>query len=47
MIAQIEPFVCLTRYGSIYTGTITNPIFNDLFAPVDGFVMNGGVKIRL
>ncbi|MBX2991565.1 MAG: TonB-dependent receptor [Bacteroidetes bacterium] len=36
-----------TRFGSIYTGTITNPIFNDLFAPVDGFVMNGGIKLRL
>lgn len=36
-----------TRFGSMYTGTITNPVFKDLFAPVDGFVMNGGVKIRL
>lgn len=47
MIAQIEPFVCLTRYGCIHTGTITQPEFKDIYAPVDGFVVNGGVKIRL
>jgi len=36
-----------TRYGSIYTGTITRPQFKELFAPVDGFVLNGGIKLRL
>lgn len=36
-----------TRYGTIYTGSIDNPIFNDIYAPLDGFVLNGGVKIRL
>ncbi len=36
-----------TRFDTIYTGTITNPQFRDIYAPVDGFVMNGGVKIRL
>lgn len=36
-----------TRYGSIYTGTITQPQFKDIYAPVDGFVVNGGVKLRL
>ncbi len=36
-----------TRFDSIYTGSITNPIFRDIYAPVDGFVINGGIKIRL
>ena len=35
-----------TRYGSIYTGPITNPVFKDIYAPLDGFVVNGGVKLR-
>lgn len=36
-----------TRFGSIYTGTIDNPVFKDIYAPVEGFVVNGGIKIRL
>jgi outer membrane receptor for ferrienterochelin and colicin len=36
-----------TRYGSIYTGTIDNPVFKDIYAPLDGFVVNGGIKLRL
>jgi outer membrane receptor for ferrienterochelin and colicin len=36
-----------TRYGSIYTGPISNPVFKDIYAPLDGFVVNGGVKLRL
>lgn len=36
-----------TRFGSIYTGTITNPVFKDIYAPMDGFVVNGGIKIKL
>jgi iron complex outermembrane receptor protein len=36
-----------TKFDTIYTGTITNPFFRDIYAPVDGFVLNGGVKIRL
>ncbi|MCG9791262.1 TonB-dependent receptor [Flavobacterium algicola] len=36
-----------TKFGSIYTGTITDPTFKDIFAPVDGFVINGGLKIKL
>ncbi|MEJ5993363.1 TonB-dependent receptor [Pedobacter sp. Du54] len=36
-----------TRFDSIYTGSITNPTFRDIYAPVDGFVINGGIKIRL
>lgn len=36
-----------TRFDSIYTGTISNPVFRDIYAPVDGFVVNGGVKLSL
>jgi len=36
-----------TKFDTIYTGTITNPTFRDIYAPVDGFVINGGLKIKL
>lgn len=36
-----------TRFESIYTGSITQPVFKDIYAPLDGFVANGGVKLRL
>lgn len=36
-----------TKFGPIYTGSINNPVFKDIYAPVEGFVVNGGIKIRL
>jgi outer membrane receptor for ferrienterochelin and colicins len=36
-----------TKFDTIYTGTITNPTFRDIYAPVEGFVANGGIRIRL
>ncbi|WP_370476845.1 TonB-dependent receptor [Tamlana flava] len=36
-----------TKFGTIFTGSIGNPVFRDIYAPVDGFVVNGGIKIRL
>ena len=36
-----------TRFDTIYTGTLENPVFRDIYAPVEGFVINGGVKVRL
>ena len=36
-----------TRFDSIYTGNISNPVFRDIYAPLDGFVVNGGLKVRL
>ena len=36
-----------TRFDTIYTGSIASPVFKDIYAPVDGFVVNGGVKIKL
>lgn len=35
-----------TRFDTIYTGSITNPVFRDIYAPLDGFVINGGLKLR-
>jgi iron complex outermembrane receptor protein len=36
-----------TRFDTIYTGPITDPVFRDIYAPVDGFVINGGIKLNL
>lgn len=36
-----------TKFGSIYTGSVSNPVFKDIYAPLDGFVVNGGIKVRL
>lgn len=36
-----------TKFGSIYTGSLTDPVFNDIYAPLDGFVINGGIKFKL
>lgn len=36
-----------TRFDTIYTGSITSPVFRDIYAPVDGFVINGGIKLNL
>ncbi|CAM4242277.1 TonB-dependent receptor [Gillisia limnaea] len=36
-----------TRFDSIFTGSISNPQFRDIYAPVDGFVINGGIKVKL
>ena len=36
-----------TKFDTIFTGTIDDPTFKDIYAPVDGFVVNGGIKIRL
>ena len=48
MFINFENFgdVRQTRYENIYTGTVTNPVFKDIYAPLDGFIVNGGVKIR-
>ena len=36
-----------SKFDAIYTGTINNPTFKDIYAPVEGFVVNGGIKMRL
>lgn len=34
-----------TRFDTIYTGSLSEPQFRDIYAPLDGFVVNGGIKI--
>lgn len=36
-----------TAFDTIYTGSLSNPQFRDIYAPVDGFVINGGFKLHL
>jgi iron complex outermembrane receptor protein len=35
-----------TKFDSIYTGTADRPVFKDIYAPLDGFVVNAGIKIK-
>ncbi|MCG8372948.1 MAG: TonB-dependent receptor [Balneolales bacterium] len=36
-----------TDFDTIFTGSLNNPEFRDIYAPVDGFVINGGIKLNL
>ena len=36
-----------TKFDTIYTGSVTSPVFRDIYAPLDGFVVNGGIKFKL
>jgi len=36
-----------TKFDTIYFGSIADPKFRDIYAPLDGFVVNGGIKLRL
>lgn len=36
-----------SKFGAIYSGTRQQPVFSDIYAPVDGFVLNGGLKLKL
>lgn len=36
-----------TQFENINSGTVQNPVFRDIYAPLDGFVLNGGIKLRL
>lgn len=34
-----------SRFESMYTGTIQNPSFRQIWSPTDGFIYNGGIKL--
>ncbi|MDA9555202.1 TonB-dependent receptor [Pelobium sp.] len=36
-----------TRWDNIYDGSVSQPVFRDIYAPLDGIVVNAGVKIKL
>ncbi|MCW3089515.1 MAG: TonB-dependent receptor plug [Ferruginibacter sp.] len=36
-----------SKWESMYSGTIQNPQFREVYTPADGFIFNGGFKIRL
>lgn len=36
-----------SKYEQIYTGTLTDPVFKDIYAPLDGVLANVGIKISL
>ena len=36
-----------TKWDTIFTGTVTHPQFRDIYAPLDGVVINTGIKIKL
>ncbi|MGN6601485.1 MAG: TonB-dependent receptor [Ginsengibacter sp.] len=36
-----------TQWEAIYTGSITHPVFRDIYAPLDGVVLNSGVRLKL
>ncbi|RWY48375.1 TonB-dependent receptor [Mucilaginibacter gilvus] len=36
-----------TKWGSIYTGSLTTPKFKNIYAPLDGVVVNAGIRIKL
>ncbi|HEY0041608.1 MAG TPA: TonB-dependent receptor [Flavisolibacter sp.] len=36
-----------SKFDRIYEGPIDAPVFRDMYAPVEGFVVNGGFKLRL
>lgn len=36
-----------TRFDTIYTDSMTKPKFRDIYAPLDGFVLNAGIIIKL
>ncbi|HLF34246.1 MAG TPA: TonB-dependent receptor [Cyclobacteriaceae bacterium] len=49
IFANAENFTDMrqTRYEQIYSGSLQEPIFSEIWAPVDGFVFNGGFKINI
>lgn len=36
-----------SKYENMYSGTIQNPKFREVYTPTDGFILNGGIKVRL
>ena len=35
-----------SRWGTMYTGSLQNPQFAEIYAPTDGFIANAGFRLR-
>lgn len=35
-----------SKYGAMYAGSPSNPFFAEIYAPTDGRIINGGIKIK-
>lgn len=35
-----------SKWENMYSGTIQNPQFREVYTPTDGFILNGGIKIK-
>ena len=49
LFANLENFTDSrqSRWENMYSGTIQNPQFREVYTPTDGLIFNGGFKIRL
>ncbi|GGG47793.1 hypothetical protein GCM10011403_01030 [Pseudohongiella nitratireducens] len=36
---------CQTRFDTIYTGSLSSPQLRDIYAPLDGSIVNGGINV--
>ena len=36
-----------TKFDTIYTGALSSPMLKNIYAPIEGFVVNSGIKIKL
>ena len=36
-----------SKWENMYSGTFQNPQFREVYTPTDGFILNGGIKIKL
>jgi outer membrane receptor for ferrienterochelin and colicins len=36
-----------SKYGAMFTGPPDNPKFVEIYAPTDGRIINGGIKLSL
>jgi iron complex outermembrane receptor protein len=36
-----------SRWAPIYTGPMANPTFKDIYTPLEGVVVNAGIRIKL
>lgn len=49
LFANLENFTDSrqSRYENMFSGTIQNPQFREVYTPTDGLIFNGGIKINL